>query len=106
MVDIHTHILPNVDDGAQSWEVAIHMCHMAAQDGVAHMVATPHVNDEYFYDRAQLENFYFSYENLSLLEANPQMFTIGKSQSPGGSAAAMPRCSGAPPPACRTRKLT
>ncbi len=100
MVDIHAHILPNVDDGAQSWEMAIHMCHMAAQDGVAHMVATPHANDEYFYDRAQLESvlaelservgsilnfslgcdFYFSYENLSLLEANPQMFTIGKSQ--------------------------
>lgn len=40
-VDIHTHILPNVDDGARSWEMAIHMCNMAAHDGVAHMVATP-----------------------------------------------------------------
>jgi protein-tyrosine phosphatase len=55
MVDIHTHILPNVDDGARSWEMAIHMCKMAADDGIVHMVATPHANDEYLYERAHLE---------------------------------------------------
>ena len=51
MVDIHSHILPEVDDGAQSWEMAEHMCQMAARDGIEHMVATPHANGEYHYDR-------------------------------------------------------
>jgi protein-tyrosine phosphatase len=96
MVDIHTHILPEVDDGARSWEMAIHMCHMAAEDGVTHMVATPHANDEFFYDRSTHEDtlkelsvrcdhilefslgcdFHFSYENLEHLERDPQQFLI------------------------------
>ena len=54
MVDIHSHILPEVDDGAQSWEMAEHMCQMAAQDGIEHMVATPHANGEFAYDRKWL----------------------------------------------------
>lgn len=100
MVDIHTHILPAVDDGARSWEMAVHMCHLAAQDGVSHMVATPHSNDEYFYDRVRLEDllaelaervgpilnfslgcdFHFSYENLERLQEDPHTFTIGKTR--------------------------
>ena len=27
------------------------MCHAAAADGITHMVATPHANDRYHYDR-------------------------------------------------------
>ena len=54
MVDIHSHILPEVDDGARSWEMAIHMCHMAAEDGTDHMVATPHANEQFAYDRKWL----------------------------------------------------
>ena len=55
MVDIHCHILPQVDDGAASWEVATAMCAMAAADGITHIVATPHCNHQYFYDRAEME---------------------------------------------------
>ena len=51
MVDIHSHILPGVDDGAPRVEVALAMCRMAAADGIRHLVATPHANDEYTYDR-------------------------------------------------------
>lgn len=43
MIDIHSHIIPNVDDGAQSWEEAVTMCRMAWEDGTEVMVATPHV---------------------------------------------------------------
>ena len=53
MVDIHSHILPGVDDGAKSWEMAVEMCQMAAADGITHMVATPHANDEFAYDLQQ-----------------------------------------------------
>ena len=51
MVDIHCHILPGIDDGSKSWEMTAEMCRIAAQDGVTHMVATPHSNDTYTYNR-------------------------------------------------------
>src|SRR5262245_36428502 len=51
VIDIHSHILPEVDDGPKSWETAEAMCRIAAEDGIEHMVATPHANDRYFYDR-------------------------------------------------------
>lgn len=43
MVDLHTHILPGLDDGASNWEVALAMAREAAQDGIDTIVATPHV---------------------------------------------------------------
>ncbi|MGB2836360.1 MAG: CpsB/CapC family capsule biosynthesis tyrosine phosphatase, partial [Candidatus Sulfotelmatobacter sp.] len=55
MVDIHSHILPEVDDGPKSWETSVAMCRMAAADGITHQVATPHANDRYPYDRTYLE---------------------------------------------------
>lgn len=42
MVDIHTHVLPGLDDGAQEWEDSLAMAEMAAESGVAAVVATPH----------------------------------------------------------------
>src|SRR5690242_8368321 len=53
MVDIHCHLLPGIDDGSRSWEMSLEMCRMAADDGVEHIVATPHANHEYEYDRAR-----------------------------------------------------
>lgn len=44
MIDIHTHILPNVDDGADSLEEAYEMALMALRSGVKALVATPHSN--------------------------------------------------------------
>jgi protein-tyrosine phosphatase len=96
MVDIHTHILPEVDDGASSWEMAVHMCRMAFEDGIDHMVATPHANGQFAYDRQWLRgvlkelaqrtggeptlslgcDFHFSYENLESLGEQPHRFTI------------------------------
>src|SRR5205807_9126502 len=50
----HCHLLPEVDDGPKSWDIAVEMCRMAAADGITHAVATPHANDRYAYDRAYL----------------------------------------------------
>jgi protein-tyrosine phosphatase len=42
MIDLHCHILPGVDDGAQTLEEALALCRLAAADGCTAMVATPH----------------------------------------------------------------
>ena len=42
MIDIHCHILPNMDDGAQSMAEALEMARLAAQSGVTDIIATPH----------------------------------------------------------------
>ena len=41
-VDFHTHILPGIDDGSGSLEESLAMAAMAADQGIRHMVATPH----------------------------------------------------------------
>ena len=98
MFDIHSHILPEVDDGPKSWDIAVEMCRMAAADGITHMVATPHANNRYAYDReylkevlAQLQvrvrtapefslgcDFHLSYENLERVLEQPHLYTIGE----------------------------
>src|SRR5436190_587660 len=45
MVDIHSHILPEIDDGSHSLDESIEMCRASADDGVSVMVATPHAHD-------------------------------------------------------------
>lgn len=42
MIDLHCHILPGIDDGARNLEEAVEMCRIAAADGCAAMVSTPH----------------------------------------------------------------
>ena len=47
MIDIHLHILPEVDDGAHSLEESIRMARMALESGVDRVIATPHCNHPY-----------------------------------------------------------
>jgi protein-tyrosine phosphatase len=47
MVDIHCHILPGLDDGAESLEIAQAMGEMAIADGITHVIGTPHANQNY-----------------------------------------------------------
>ncbi|WP_391203029.1 tyrosine-protein phosphatase [Psychrobacillus sp. L4] len=42
LVDIHNHILPGLDDGAQSMEEAILLATNGVANGVTHIIATPH----------------------------------------------------------------
>jgi protein-tyrosine phosphatase len=96
VVDIHSHILPEEDDGSKSWETSVAMCRMAAADGITHQVATPHANDHYHYDRPYLQglvahlqglvgnaltlslgcDFHLSYDNLRDVLANPARYAI------------------------------
>lgn len=42
MIDIHVHLVPGVDDGAQNMEMALEMMGMAKRQGVCQIIATPH----------------------------------------------------------------
>lgn len=41
-IDIHSHILPGVDDGAGSMEMSLEMLRMADGDGIVGIILTPH----------------------------------------------------------------
>ncbi|HXU46745.1 MAG TPA: CpsB/CapC family capsule biosynthesis tyrosine phosphatase [Thermoanaerobaculia bacterium] len=42
MIDLHTHVLPGIDDGAEHFAEAVEMCRRAIRDGCTALVATPH----------------------------------------------------------------
>jgi protein-tyrosine phosphatase len=98
MVDIHCHILPGLDDGADTLVTSIRMAEMAIADGVTHVVGTPHANAQYKFDpelirqrRDELQSavgdrltlgtgcdFHLSYENLQDIHKNPRRYTINQ----------------------------
>ena len=41
-IDMHCHILPEVDDGSQSMEETQQMLMTAYQEGIRYVIATPH----------------------------------------------------------------
>jgi protein-tyrosine phosphatase len=100
VIDIHCHVLPEVDDGPKSWETAEAMCRMAAKDGIEHIVATPHSNDRYFFDREYLSglvqelrrrvgpqprlslgcDFHLSFDNMQSAKRTPEKYSINGSR--------------------------
>lgn len=43
MIDLHSHILPGLDDGAQTLDESLEMARIAEKDGIEKIVATPHL---------------------------------------------------------------
>ncbi|NLY84618.1 MAG: hypothetical protein GX084_08460, partial [Acholeplasmataceae bacterium] len=43
MIDIHSHILAGLDDGAGNTEVSLALLRMAEQAGTTGIIATPHI---------------------------------------------------------------
>lgn len=98
MVDIHCHILPGLDDGADTPETSLKMAETAIADGVTHVVCTPHASSQYTFRpelisqcRDELQkavgnrlvlatgcDFHLNYENLQDLSKNPQKYTINQ----------------------------
>jgi protein-tyrosine phosphatase len=96
MIDIHSHILPGIDDGSPSMEVSLEMLRMAAENGTTDIVATPHSNLEFPYDGEVIRtlfnelsdkasgiinlhlgcDFHLSVDNVQDALANPTKYTI------------------------------
>ena len=96
MIDIHSHILPGLDDGAQSLDESMAMLRVAAEAGTTDIVATPHANLEYSFNPERITgkiaelsaaagpaprihrgcDFQLSYDNVQDAIANPARYTI------------------------------
>ena len=96
MIDIHSHVLFGLDDGARTIEDSLAMVRMAAEHGTTDLVATPHANLEYRFDperiaerMAQLRaaagdalrlytgcDFHLSFDNIQDAIDHPRKYTI------------------------------
>ncbi len=96
MVDIHSHILPGLDDGARTMKDSVAMLRIAAESGTTDIVATPHANLEYDFapdkiteEIAKLSekigptprihrgcDFHLAFDNIQDALENPTKYTI------------------------------
>lgn len=100
MVDIHSHFLHGIDDGARTVEDSRQMVRMAREHGTTILVGSPHADSQYHYDpevvdrlleeaRAEAPegirlvracDFHLMYDNVEDALRNPSRYTIdGKS---------------------------
>jgi protein-tyrosine phosphatase len=56
MIDLHSHILYGIDDGARSLEDSLEIAHAAVEDGITVIAGTPHVRDDWPTDADVMEH--------------------------------------------------
>jgi|ERR1017187_1216765 protein-tyrosine phosphatase len=96
MVDIHSHILWGLDDGAETLEQSLAMMEIAAGSGTTDIVATPHANFRYSFQAALISqrieeisaasgdhprlhrgcDFHLSFDNIQDALENPTKYAI------------------------------
>ncbi|MES1260218.1 MAG: CpsB/CapC family capsule biosynthesis tyrosine phosphatase [Acidobacteriota bacterium] len=96
MVDIHSHVLWGMDDGAPTIEVSLEMLRLAAASGTTDIVATPHSNGEFEYQPELIDqrirelnektggiprihrgcDLHLSYDNITEAVENPSKYSI------------------------------
>jgi protein-tyrosine phosphatase len=55
LIDLHSHVLPGLDDGAADLDEAVAICEQSAADGIRLLAATPHVRDDHPTTAEQME---------------------------------------------------
>jgi len=64
-IDIHTHILPEIDDGSKDMKMTENMLRQAENENISEIIATPHfLYRSNLYDKAQLIEAYNNVNNL------------------------------------------
>ena len=58
MIDIHSHILPAVDDGSKNTEQSLTMLKEAQRQGITDIILTPHYRARYLTDRQGIERMF------------------------------------------------
>lgn len=58
MIDIHTHIIPNIDDGSKSVEETFELLKEAAKEGFTDVVLTPHYIKEYYETNTNIRKYW------------------------------------------------
>lgn len=61
MIDIHCHILPNVDDGSSSMSESLNMLQVAREIGITAIIATPHIKRKH----ADMQKIHSAYTALN-----------------------------------------
>ena len=81
MIDLHSHVLPGLDDGAQTLADSLQLAQAAFEDGVRAMAATPHVRSDYWTTAEQME------AGVAIVRAALAETAIGLEVVPGGEIA-------------------
>jgi protein-tyrosine phosphatase len=99
MVDIHQHLLFDLDDGPKDIETSVAMARASVASGVTHVVCTPHASGQFDFDPAANQgriaalqarlaaeripltlglgcDFHLSYDNIQDAKADPARFSI------------------------------
>ena len=81
MIDLHSHILPGLDDGARSLDESLDIARAAVADGITAIAGTPHVRDDYPTAAAAME------ERVAELQAELERADVPLEVRPGGEIA-------------------
>lgn len=66
MIDIHTHIIPNIDDGSKSVEETFDLLKEAAKKGFTDIILTPHYIKEYYETNTNIRKYWVDSINGAL----------------------------------------
>ena len=81
MIDIHCHILPEIDDGSPDIDTSLKMAAIAAQDGIHTIIATPHVGDNGLERKEIVEKVDFLNSELQKNNTDLKIYPGGEIQS-------------------------
>src|SRR6476661_8898750 len=101
MVDVHAHVVPTGDDGAQSIEEGLELCREASRHGTRILYATPHVH-------ARWDSYPLTAERLASTTRRSRCSAsgAGRSGSTCGGASRSTRARYPQPPTCATTGCT